>query len=84
MPVAIAQSQTQTQSQSSVAVEPVSIATQIAMSQSITTQVALANDGLRYNRSSNSLNDGRMVAQAQAESVASVMTTVASVVSTQT
>lgn len=85
MSVAIAQSQTQTQSQSTVAVEPVSvsIATQITMSQSIATQVALANDGLRYNRRCNGLDDGRLVAQAQAESVASVMTTVASVVSTQ-
>lgn len=83
MPIAIAQAQTQAQSQS-VPVQTVSIATQVAMSQSIATQVALANDGLRYNRGCNGLDDGRMVAQAQAESVASVMTTIAAVVSAQT
>lgn len=83
MPIAIAQAQTQAQSQSAVSVESVSIATQIAMSQSIATQVALANDGLRYDGSRNGLDDGRMVAQAQAESVASVMTTIATVVSAQ-
>lgn len=84
MPIAIAQAQTQAQSQSAVPIETVSIATQVAMSQSIATQVALANDGLRYYRCCNGLDDGRMVAQAQAESVATVMTTIATVVSTQT
>lgn len=76
MSVAIAHAQSQ-------AVESMSIATQITVSQPIATQVALANDGLRDDRCRNGLNDGCMIAQSQAESVATIVSTVATIMTTK-